>query len=200
MYSERAQPGAYSRRRRLRCVSDAATQLLTFDEFLEFEERAEVRHEFVGGQVFAMAGGTRRHNAIAMNAVVAIRPVGIAAGCQTYSNDVLVKVGEDAYYPDVMVVCGSSDSPKWEDAPCLIIEVLSPSTATIDRREKLRAYRSIPSLQAYLIVHPDSLDVDVHRRIESKWTHSTVGPGQTVMLSCPSMVLSIDDLFADTPA
>jgi Uma2 family endonuclease len=200
MYSERAQPGAYSRRRRLRCVSDAATQLLTFDEFLEFEERAEVRHEFVGGQVFAMAGGTRRHNAIAMNAVVAIRPVGIAAGCQTYSNDVLVKVGEDAYYPDVMVVFGSSDSPKWEDAPCLIIEVLSPSTATIDRREKLRAYRSIPSLQAYLIVHPDSLDVDVHRRIESKWTHSTVGPGQTVMLSCPSMVLSIDDLFADTPA
>jgi Uma2 family endonuclease len=103
-----------------------------------------------------------------------------------------------------MVVCETSSHPRVATAPCLIVEVLSPSTAKLDRGEKLRAYRSIPSLLAYLIVHPDSLDVDVHRRItstsgRSRWTHATVGPGETVTLMCPSTVLAVDDLFANTP-
>jgi Uma2 family endonuclease len=122
---------------------------ISFEQFLEREIHAQERHEFVDGNVFVMPGGTDRHNRIAINAMMQVLPAALGSGCQAYMNDLLIRTpDETGYYPDVFVVCDSSqDTPRVKRQPCIIIEVLSKpahghgaseSTAAIDRGEKLR--------------------------------------------------------------
>ena len=117
-------------------------QVMTFEEYLEFEKESPVKHEFVGGRLYAMTGTTKRHNLIAGNIYRIM--IGSAEGtaCQVFFSDVKVCTPDDqCYYPDVMVSCepGSGDDYV-ERAPCLIVEVTSSTTAATDRREKRMAY------------------------------------------------------------
>jgi Uma2 family endonuclease len=180
-------------------MAEPALRSLTFEDYLVAEEHGTIRHEFVGGQMWAMSGGTRRHNVVTGNAFAAVRTAALTHGRAAYVNDVKLRVGDDAYYPDVMVACLPNQSRMWETAPCLIVEVLSPSTASAERREKLRAYQSIESMLTYLIVDPETFDVAVHRRIGNCWASMNVGPGEHVGLPCPQMTLAIDDLFENLP-
>jgi Uma2 family endonuclease len=173
-------------------------QLLTVDDFLVRWESRE-KAELMGGQVYAMAGGTARHSAVAVNAVIAFGPLARLRGCQLFNSDLALQIGEfTAYFPDVMAVCDSEgDGPRSRTKPCLIIEVVSPSTQMIDEREKLLSYRLIPSLHDYLIVHPDELWVAHHHRgADAQWSVTLHYRGDVCDTTCLGTV-AVDDLFID---
>jgi len=139
------------------------------EQYLSMEERASVRHEYVGGQVFAMAGATKRHNVIALNIGSILRSHVTGSQCRAYVSDIKARVEatNSFYYPDVMVAFDKhDDSSVYTAHPVLIVEILSRSTATIDRREKVLAYRQIASLREYLIVHQTNKKAELHRRNE----------------------------------
>ena len=126
---------------------------MTLDEYLAFEEQSVIKHEYVAGEVCAMAGTTTRHNLVTLNIARCLHAPARARGCKVFASDVKVHVADRIYYPDVMVACGeAANVDQIVRAPSLLIEVSSPSTRATDRREKLESYRRIPSLRTYLIV------------------------------------------------
>jgi Uma2 family endonuclease len=126
---------------------------LSLDEYLAMEEASPVKHEFVAGEVYAMSGVTLRHNLITLNIVRCLHGPARARRCSVLATDVKLRVMDRIYYPDVIVACGKAAEVELIiDEPSLIVEVTSPSTRVVDRREKLDAYLRIPSLRQYLIV------------------------------------------------
>jgi Uma2 family endonuclease len=174
-------------------------QTLTVEEYFDLEAASSVRHDYVAGVMYALAGASKRHNHIALNIA---RLLGAAASdglCRVYMSDVKLRAGEDVYYyPDVMVACGPEGKDAFvEEAPCLVVEVVSPSTAVIDRREKLVAYKRIPTLEAYVIVEQDARRVQRHWRDEQGvwWDAEVSGQGR-VPLPCPETTLTLDEIYA----
>jgi Uma2 family endonuclease len=142
-------------------------QEMSVEEYLASEERASVRHEYIDGRVFAMSGVTKRHNVIAGNLFSILRNHVRGSRCRAYVSDVKARVQatNSFYYPDLMVSCEKYDEKSvYSDCPVLLVEVLSRSSAMIDRREKVLAYRQIEALQEYLIVHQTKKKVELHRK------------------------------------
>lgn len=141
-------------------------------EYLAWEERQLYKHEYVEGAVYAMAGGTLPHNAIALNLASAIKNRLRGSRCRVFVNDVKVRVSTKGpyFYPDVVVTCDDRDlqSQKFISHPSLIIEILSPSTESYDRGEKFRWYRQISSLQEYILVDAQKRSVECYRLNERK--------------------------------
>jgi Uma2 family endonuclease len=167
-------------------MESAATPLfLAVEDYLRAEAGSQVRHEYIGGRVHAMSGTSMRHNVIALNLAAIFRAHLRGGPCQTFMNDVKVRLAvnrEDIfYYPDVMVACGEVqlESHYLRD-PTLIVEVLSPSTENIDRREKLINYTSIPSLDEYVFVAQDTREITLHRRAE-QWRPVLVSAAEAVV-------------------
>ncbi|NJL28141.1 MAG: Uma2 family endonuclease [Thermoanaerobaculia bacterium] len=138
----------------------------TAEEYLVYERQAEAKSEFLDGELFAMAGASREHNIISLNVAVALHPQLVARGCEEYMSDMRVHIPATGLYtyPDVTAACGE---PRFSDEqrdtlvnPTLIIEVLSPSTADYDRGRKFAHYRSLPSLQVYLLIASDEIRVE----------------------------------------
>jgi Uma2 family endonuclease len=179
--------------------------MLTVDEFLEMEEVSSTKHEYVGGQIYALAGASERHNRVAAN-ILALLWQGARNGrCRVYGSDMRLRVGESAvYYPDVQVACDPDDmNQSYITSPCLIVEVLSPSTQSIDLREKWLAYRDIKSLQRYVIVWRDQRRVMVHYRADDgEWYDTVLGGESSFSLPCPKMALSLGEVYegVDLPA
>jgi Uma2 family endonuclease len=163
---------------------------MSVEEYLEFERNSPLKHEYVGGHLYAMVGASRRHGQIAGNVFFSLRQARRGSGCRVYQSDMQVPIpGGQFYYPDVVVACGKEpDDPYIEDAPCLIVEVLSPNTQAIDRREKLLSYRTIPSLSTYLIIEQDMRSVERHYRDDGgQWQSEFIADG-TVSVPCPADV------------
>lgn len=176
---------------------------LSVEEYLELERMSEVRHEFVAGEVHAHAGGTRRHDVISGNTFASLWNAARGGPCRVHTADRLLRAPEDVfYYPDVMVVCPPEDEPEdesalFEESPCLVVEVTSPSTRDIDRREKLLAYRNITSLKAYFVVDQQELRVERHWRDESGrwWRAEAVGRDGIVPVPCPEVELPLPRIY-----
>lgn len=165
-------------------MSQATASYVTFEDFLAIEGHSEVRHELVDGQVFAMSGGTERHSLMSGLIYEALAPGARARGCRPFQHDRLVRVeaNGNAYYPDVMIACGSAPSHLNETAPRLIVEVLSPSTMSIDRREKPTNYAMISTLALYLVVDPNDRRIDAAYPVDGLVHHwSQYGPGQLLV-------------------
>lgn len=184
-------------------LRDAPVQsAISFEQFLEREIHATERHEFVDGNVFVMPGGTDRHNRIAINVMMQVLPAALNASCQAYMNDVLIRTpDETGYYPDVFVVCDSSqDSPRVKRQPCIIIEVLSESTAAIDRGEKLRNYRTIPALEVYVLLEQDAPLAEVfERQPDGTWRHDLLGATSSLHFSRLGLSVPLQDLYQNLP-
>ena len=144
----------------------SALPTMTVEEYFRFEETSPVKHEYVAGEVYAMSGATARHARIATNVLVRLSLVARSGPCDVFSGAMRVQIARDRYYyPDVSVVCTPvAESDIVVRRPCVVVEVTSPSTARIDRGEKLDAYRSIPTLQAYLIIDHRRRRVEQHSR------------------------------------
>lgn len=181
-------------------MSEKAHSPLTVEEYLELEESSTVRHEYVGGDIHAMTGGSYRHNAITVNIVRKLADAADGTSCRVYVNDMKVRIEDSPfYYPDVMVVCEPLDSenPVFEDKPCLLVEVISPSTEKIDRREKLQNYQRIPTLKAYIIAAQDRKWISHYFRGEGGvWIRGDLtGEGRVPVPCPPGAELSVEDIY-----
>ena len=144
------------------------------EEYLESELKSDVRHEYLGGRLYAMAGAGEPHNEIAGNIFSALHNGLRGKPCRAFINDMKCRIESPQhdvfYYPDVMVTCGPRGEPRYfKRDPVIIFEVLSPSTDSIDRREKFFAYTSLPTLEAYVLVEQEKIGVTVFRRSGEGW-------------------------------
>jgi Uma2 family endonuclease len=172
---------------------------MTVDEYFQFEESSPLKHEYVAGEVYAMSGVTVRHNTIARNVIGRLLAVAGDGPCQVFFSDVRLQAADDTYYyPDLMVVCGEvSQGDIIVREPCVVVEVTSPSTARIDRGEKLAAYRDITSLRAYLIVDHRRRRVERHWRDDAsgKWMREELVGEGSVAVPCLDVNLTLDAIY-----
>jgi Uma2 family endonuclease len=166
--------------------SQARVLHMTVEAYLKSEQRAKIRHEYVDGQVFAMSGASEAHNLICSNLNAILHSHLRGSGCRAYTTDIKVRIetSNSFYYPDLMVTCEPFEAGAvFKEAPVLLVEVLSPSTKAIDRREKLIAYKHISSLQHYLIIHQNRQKVEFYRReSQGHWQVQILHKGDELML------------------
>ena len=176
---------------------------IAVDDYLKGELLSDVRHEYVDGQVYAMAGAGERHNRIAGNAFYHLRGAARGGNCGVYMSDMKaqVKGGNGYYYPDVMLACDPDDDHElYKHSPCLIVEVLSPGTETTDRREKWSAYSAIEALRYYLLVSSQTRRVEYFARNgDNIWETAELDSGETLPIQCGGYraELSLDALYED---
>jgi Uma2 family endonuclease len=173
---------------------------LSVEEYLRLEETSPVRHEYVAGSIHALAGASKRHNRIAGNIYTHLRAAARGGTCHVYFGDVKVRVADDVvYYPDVVVTCGvDGGDPYVVSDPCLVVDVVSPSTEMTDRREKAAAYKRLSTVQAYVIVYQDRRRVEHHYRDrDGTWWHADVSGEGGVPLTCPEVRLTLDEIYED---
>ena len=178
----------------------ASHSLPTVEEYLKTEETSTVRHEYVAGVIHAMTGATKRHNRIVGNIYRRLADAADAAGAgdrQVYFESVKLRASDDIfYYPDIMVARDPDDEPFYETGPCLLVEVTSPSTESIDRREKLAVYKSIPSLKGYLIVEQNRRVVERYwRDEEGEWRQAALYNKGSVPIPCPETTLALGEIY-----
>jgi Uma2 family endonuclease len=174
-------------------------RLLTYEEYLEFEERSPIRHEYVAGEVYAMAGPSTRHNTISLNIHTHLRSAARAHGCRVFVEAIKLHIGDRVYYPDVMAACGAAAEVELiVEEPSLVVEVTSPSTRATDRREKLDAYLHVSSLRHYLIVDQRRKHVLVYSRdSKGEWTREEVEGDGDIELPFLGARLTIDQIYED---
>lgn len=178
---------------------------ITAQEYLQGERLAEMKHEYIDGEVFVMAGAADAHVKTTGNIFALIKAHLRGSGCSTYVADMKVRVGEDDafFYPDVMVCCDPSDQlPEQnyvKNAPKLIIEVLSPSTEQKDRGKKFILYRKISSLEEYVLINPSEYYVEVYRRqSNNQWLlFSHEGDDSILELASINMQCTLAELYED---
>lgn len=139
---------------------------LTSEEYLANELMSNVKHEYIDGDIYAMAGASKNHQRIVLNTSSALLIHLRDTPCEVFTSDIKVKVANNFFYPDVMVVCNDAISDAYyTESPSIIIEVLSKSTRKIDQTLKRRAYQSLPSLNEYVLIAQDFVDVEICRKI-----------------------------------
>ncbi|WP_018110691.1 Uma2 family endonuclease [Thermus igniterrae] len=170
---------------------------LPLSRYLEEEAQSPVRRELVRGFPRAMAGASRQHNLLVTALGAALFPLALARGCRVHAETFKLKVAPDTvYYPDLMVVCAPpGQNPSYEENPCLVIEVLSPSTEAQDRWEKMRAYLGLASLQGYLLLDPERKGLEGYFREGEgfSWRRFTQG---LVPLPCLGGTLDLEEVYA----
>lgn len=181
----------------------ARQPVMSTEEYLDGETHSVVRHEYLAGEVYAMAGAGERHNRIAGNFFFHLRAASRGKACGVFISDMKLRIeaSDSFYYPDVLVSCDPTDThPLFKSLPCLLVEVLSPSTEVIDRREKLLAYRKLLTLQHYVLVSQEQRWVQWHQRDEGgQWFLSEFEGGGFLDLTCPGLALSLslDEIYED---
>ncbi len=171
---------------------------------MRIEEAARLKHEYFEGAIYAMAGGTPEHAAIASNVITMLTNELRGSGCRVHSADLRVRVRASGLvtYPDITVICGpfegDADDPSTATNPRLIVEVLSPSTAAYDRGEKLAHYKRIESLQAVILVAYDSEQIEAYQRLDgTEWSRATAGPGESTTVPAVGCSFDVDEVYRD---
>lgn len=174
---------------------------MTPDEYLAFEERQVGRHEYIRGEVFAMAGATLRHNDVTFNVAVAIRAHLRASGgaCRQYGMDVKLRIeaANAFFYPDAFVVCDEASGSETQVTDArLVVEVLSASTEAYDRGDKFAEYRKLASLQEYVLIDSRRRRVDTYRReADGTWILTPYDGEGTVQFVSVNLALSMDAIY-----
>lgn len=173
------------------------------EEYLALEEAADYRSQFYDGEIFAMAGASRRHNSVAMNTAGNLHFQLRNRPCEIYQNDMRVKVSTDFYtYPDIVIVCGEPQIERKNGEnllnPKVIIEVLSPSTEKFDRGEKARLYRLMPSLEEYILISQDAPRIEHFvRQSNGGWLLTELSELEDILeLPTISCQVSLSEIYA----
>ena len=180
----------------------AARHRYSYADYLFLEEASNVKHEFLGGEIYALAGGSPEHAALAANLIAAL-VAGIGSRpCHVFSSDLRVRVLATglATYPDVTVVCGplerDPESRVTAINPTLVAEVLSDSTEDYDRGEKLEHYKQVPSLRECLLVSHRQHQIELWRRqVAGPWERQTAGRGERMRLDFLGCEIAVDDVY-----
>jgi Uma2 family endonuclease len=172
----------------------------SFKDYLAVEESNPVRHEFLDGEIYAMAGGTILHAALTVAASSAL-DAKLTGRCRVFSSDLRIRCLATglACYPDVTVICGNVDTdPESKDTvanPTVVVEILSPATIDYDLGEKFENYRQIPSLQAVVYVWQDRRQIEVRARTGDAWRTETFGPGGVAAIEALACTLDVSALY-----
>lgn len=175
------------------------------EEYLAWEAEQPEKHEYVNGEVFAMAGATEGHVTVTGNVYMALRQHLKGSPCRTFMADMKVQAHADSgfYYPDVVVTCSARDAqdPLVKREPSLLVEVLSPSTAAYDRGAKFSSYRQLASLQEYVLIDTDTRTTDVYRKgADGLWVLHPFAGDQAVELASVALTMSAAVLFDELNA
>ncbi len=175
---------------------------MTVDEFIEWENAQPDKHEFIRGEVFAMVGARRVHVTISGNCFALLKAHLRGGPCRTFMADMKLSLRQDGtvFYPDVLVTCHPADlaAESAMEHPKVIIEVLSESTAAYDRGDKFAAYRTIDSLEEYVLVDPDRRRVEVFRRVgHGDWLLAASESEQGLILKSIDFQASLEAVFED---
>lgn len=177
---------------------------MSVEDYLVFEEQSQVRHEYVGGEIHAMAGESVAHNTIALNIAGALRAKLRGGPCRVFIENVKVHLSvsrEDVfYYPDVVVSCHPTGVEKhFVKLPTVVFEVLSPSTENVDRREKKMSYLQVPTLEEYVIVAQERREVTIFRRA-NHWVGETIeNPDGVVEFRSLKQAMTLAEIYEDVP-
>ncbi len=174
--------------------------LLSVEDYLQGELYSDIRHEYIGGQIYARVGASDAHNLITGNLFARLHQHLAGGPCRVFMSDMKLRqtIAEETifYYPDIMVCCESTDRARYSrEQPKIIVEVLSETTARIDRREKLLAYQRIPSLQEYLLVEQVCKEATVFRRA-GEWKPVRLHTGDELQLRSLDFAMTLDALYA----
>ncbi len=175
---------------------------MTLEEFFQWEVQQDSKYEYINGEVYAMTGRTVPHSAIAVNLLAALRPHARGRFCQVLSSDAKVAISDagPSFYPDVQVTCdprdrGAIDAIRY---PCLVVEILSPSTEAYDRGAKFAHYRRLESLREYVLISSDRINVEIFRLNDrGKWELTPYSSGETVQLTSIEFECAIEVLYED---
>lgn len=178
---------------------------ISVDDWRELEERShDVKHEYIDGQVYAMAGGSLTHSRVSINVLKALDAVLGRGSCRAYNSDAAARLSPTRYtYPDATVTCDERDRPTTKSreikAPRVIVEVLSDSTEAYDRGEKFGYYRECPTVEEYVLVNTKRQLVEVFRSTAEGWTaYHVYGPGDEVELTSIGVHISVATFYEIT--
>ncbi|NWF62279.1 MAG: Uma2 family endonuclease [Fischerella sp.] len=188
-------------------VTSSREYYISPEEYLEGEKVSQIKHEYINGQVYAMAGASDAHVTISMNLSMLLRNHLRGSSCRVYMADMKaqIEIINRYYYPDVMVTCDARDR-EFEYFKCysrLIVEVLSDATEAFDRGKKFADYRNLESLQEYVLISQNTMSVECFRRNEKgRWELYPYGKGEEVHLAsvdflCPIAAIYEDVVLAD---
>lgn len=178
-------------------MARAQRKPITYDEYHQLEQNSEIRHELVDGVLVAMVGGTDIHNLITGNIMVAFKTRLRGRGCRVFFSDMRLRIGENVRYPDVFVTCAADDDhPHYKTQPIVIAEVLSDSTARMDRGAKFDDYRQLPSLAHYLLISQTAVHVE-HFARKTGWQSEVLIHDNLLTLSTLSLSIPITDFYED---
>lgn len=179
----------------------AEARLIGVDEYLDGEERASVRHEYVAGEVFAMAGATDAHATIALNLAAMLRAHVRGSPCRVYIAEMKLRVAPASafFYPDLFVTCepADADAPLFKAHARVVVEVLSASTACYDRTDKFDAYRRLPSLEKYVLIDSRSRAVEVFERHPEGWLLRPLSADGRLTLASIGFACELDAVYED---
>jgi Uma2 family endonuclease len=181
---------------------DSEHPCVSVEEYLEGELHSQVRHEYVEGHVYAMAGASDDHNRIAGNIFSFLHAALRGKPCEPFINDMKAKIqlASAFYYPDVLVACDPTDREKYyRERPVVIVEVLSPETRRTDEREKAIAYRLVSSVEVYVLVEQDRLRITALRRANNDWNREVIeGRTAAVKLECLGVEIPMERIYERT--
>jgi Uma2 family endonuclease len=174
----------------------------TPEEYFAWEEQQLYRHEYIDGEVYAMSGGTINHGDIAGNFLALLKAHMRGRGCKTLNSDCRINILDSTnyVYPDVSVTCDERDklTPQYIIYPCLIVEVLSPSTEAYDRGGKFRMYRRNPNLKDYVLVDASKISIDLYHKDDTgNWQIINYEPGESIELKSVNLTFPIEQVYED---
>ena len=168
---------------------------LSIEAYLKDEMTREVKHEFINGQIYAMAGASANHERISGTLYSEFRNYLKNSHCEPFGSDMKVKVGSKFFYPDVIVDCQFDESqPYYTESPVIIVEVLSKSTRRVDETTKRFSYINIPSLEEYVLIEQDIVDIEVIRRSED-WFSKHYYLGDEVHFKSINLTLTVEEIY-----
>lgn len=183
-------------------IAHPQTTYLAPEDYLLAEASRVEKHEYINGEVYAMAGAEDAHVTISLNVAALLRSHVRRSGCRVFITDMKARIEElnIYYYPDVLVTCDPRDreSTSFKRYPCLIVEVLSASTEAFDRGDKFADYQHLESLQEYVLINQKRQRVECFRRNpEGLWVLQSYHPGDTVQLTSLGFECAIEELYED---
>jgi Uma2 family endonuclease len=177
---------------------------ISAQDYLEGERISPIKHEYIRGEIYGMAGASKAHGIIALNLATRLRNQLRGSSCTTYMADIKVRIeaADVYYYPDITVACDPRDSVSLSEDfilyPRLIVEVLSPTTAAFDRGDKFADYRTIETLEEYLLINQERISVECFRRnAEGFWVLYPYSKGKEIHLASVDFRLPIEVLYED---
>lgn len=178
-------------------VKKPADYITPEDYLAHYANDLDEKWELIDGQVYAMGGASSHHVSIGLNVATALKQHLRGKPCKPYLNDLRVDIGDNYFYPDVLVDCGDVNKNRLSaEKPLLIMEVLSKSTAFLDKTKKLVEYQSLPTLQEYVLVEQTLMKVTVYRRSE-QWVGQVYLAGEDVLLQSIDLIVPIEVIYED---